>query len=113
MSSIAERLRAARSIEINVGDLTFTGTRATPEEFSRYAAQATTDSQICRIHIDGWEGVKESDLIEGGKDTTVKFNRDDFSEVIAEKPEWYRPIVAEIIKDAQDRFLRKAENEKK
>lgn len=112
MSSVAEKLRAARRIEIVIEHMTFLGTRATPEEFSRYVTQATTDSQVCRIHIDGWKDVKESDLIEGGSDDALKFNRDDFSEAISEKPDWYRPIVAEILKDAQERFTKKAENEK-
>ena len=111
--SIADKLRAARRIEIKVGDITFTGTRATPEQFSRYATQASTDAEVCRVHIDGWSGVKESDLIEGGSKEAIKFNRDDFSEAIADKPEWYRPIVADILKDAQERFTKRAENEKK
>lgn len=113
MSSVADKLRAARRIEIKVGDLTFTGTRATPEQFSRYATQASTDAEVCRVHIDGWENVKESDLIEGGGKDQIKFNRDDFSEAIADKPEWYRPIVAKILEDAQERFTKRAENEKK
>lgn len=110
--SIADKLRAARRIKIKVGDITFTGTRATPEQFSRYATQASTDAEVCRVHIDGWENVKECDLIEGGSKDMIKFNREDFSEAIADKPEWYRPIVAEILKDAQERFQKKAENEK-
>ena len=113
MSGLAEKMRAARRIEVKVGDATFFGTRATPEEFSRYATQEITDSEACRRHIDGWDGVKESDLVEGGSDDLIKFNKDDFSEAISEKPEWYKPIVAKILEDAQERFLHRAENEKK
>lgn len=111
--SLADKLRSARKIEIKVGDATFFGTRATPEQFSRYATQAATDAEVCRVHIDGWSGVKESDLIDGGTDEAIKFNREDFSEVIGEKPDWYKPIVAEILKDAQERFMARQENEKK
>ncbi len=113
MSSLADKLRAARRIEIKVGDLTFSGTRATPEQFSRYATNSATDAEVCRLHIDDWSGVKESDLIDGGSKEAIKFNREDFSEAIADKPEWYKPIVAEILKDAQERFSKRAENEKK
>jgi hypothetical protein len=112
MSSVAEKLRSARRIEIKIGDITFTGVRATPEQYSRYSNLAMTDAEVCRSHIDGIEGAKESDLIEGGAKTPWKFNREDFSEVIAEKPEWYKPLVSGVIKDAQERFLKKAENEK-
>lgn len=111
--SIADKLRAARRIEIKIDDKTFLGTRATPEQFSRYATQASTDAEVCRVHIDDWSGVKECDLIEGGSKEAVKFNRDDFFEVIGEKPDWYKPIVAEILKDAQERFAARKDNEKK
>lgn len=113
MSSIADKLRAARRIEIKVDDKTFFGTRATPEQFSRYATQASTDAEVCRIHVTDWDGIKECDLIEGGSKEVIKFDRDAFFEVIGEKPDWYKPIVAEILKDAQARFVARTENEKK
>lgn len=113
MSALADKLRAARRIEIKIDDKTFFGTRATPEQFSRYATQASTDAEVCRVHIDDWAGVKECDLIDGGSKEVVKFNRDDFFEAIGEKPDWYKPIVAEILKDAQERFATRAANEKK
>ena len=111
--SLADKLRANRRITVKVGDATFTGTRATPEQFSRYATQASTDAEVCRVHITGWEGVKESDLLEGGSDELIEFDRDDFSEAIGEKPEWYKQIVAEILKDATERFTQRQDNEKK
>lgn len=113
MSSLADKLRAARRIEVKVGELTFSGSRATPEQFSRYANLSVTDSEVCRIHIDDWKGVKESDVIEGGSKDVLKFDRDLFSEIISEKVEWYKPIVAEILKDAQERFAARISNEKK
>lgn len=112
MSAIAEKLRSARRIDIKIGEITFTGSRVTPEQYSRYSNASMTDADVCRLHIDGVEGAKESDLIEGGAKTPWKFNREDFSEVIAEKPEWYKPLVVELIKHAQERYLQKAENEK-
>ncbi len=113
MSSLADKLRAARRIEIKVGDLTFSGTRATPEQFSRYATNSATDAEVCRLHIDDWSGVKESDIIDGGSKESLKFDRELFAELIGEKPDWYRPIVAEILKSAQERFTERAKNEKK
>ena len=113
MSALADKLRAARRIEVKIGEISFFGTRATPEQFSRYANLSTTDSDVCRVHIEDWKGVKESDLIEGGSKDLVKFDRDTFSEAIAEKVEWYKPIVAEILKDAQERFQARISNEKK
>ena len=112
MSSIAEKLRAARRFEIKVGDITFFGTRATPEQLIKYASKAITDAEVCRFHIDNWKGAKECDLIEGGSKEPVKFDSDDFSEVIGEKPEWYNAIAAEILKNAQETYRKKNENEK-
>jgi hypothetical protein len=111
--SVADKLRAARRIEIKVGDITFFGTRATPEQFSRYATQQSTDADVCRAHIDDWAGVKECDLIDGGSKEALKFNRDDFSEAIGDKVDWYKAIVAEILKSAQERFTERTKNEKK
>ena len=112
MSSIAEKLRAARRIEIKIGEITFTGTRVTPEQYSIYMHNSFSDAEVCRRHIEMVEGAKESDLFEGAPKTPWKFNKDDFSEALAEKPDWYKPIVKKLIEDASEKYLQKAENEK-
>jgi len=112
MSSVAERLKKERRSEIKIGEITFSGSRLTPEQYSRYSAQQLTDADVCRVHIDGVEGAKESDVIEGGAKTPWKYNREDFSEIIGEKPDWYKQLVEALIKDAKEKLLRKAENEK-
>jgi hypothetical protein len=113
MSSLADKLRAARRVEIKVGEATFFGSRATPEQFSRYASQSSTDAEVCRVHIDDWAGVKESDIIDGGSKDVIKFDRELFGEIIGENPGWYKPIVAELLKDAQERFVKRQDNQKK
>lgn len=113
MSSLADKLRAARRIEVKIGDVTFFGMRATEEQYGRYVREKFSDADVCRAHIDGWEGVKESDIDpDGGKDL-VKFNRDDFSEAIADNSVWAHEIVTQIIKVVTDRFTESAANKKK
>jgi hypothetical protein len=112
MSSVAEKLREARKIEIKIGEITFTGTRATPEQYSRYFNASCTDAEVCRSHITGWDGVKESDLIDGGKKELKPYNREDFFEAIGEKPDWYKPLAEGIIKNAKEYFENKAKVEK-
>lgn len=113
MSTLADKIRAARQIEIKVGGITFTGRRATNEEFSDYYRNDVSLAEVARRHINGWAGVKESDLIPGGSDDGVKFERDLFNEVIADQQDWWMPIYQEIIRDAIERAEQKAESKKK
>lgn len=115
MSSLADKLRAARRIDIKVGKATFTGTRATLEQALTYHNRVgvITDAEICRRHIDGWSGVKASDIIEGAPNTEIDFDRDTFAEIIGEKMEWWSEISRVIVADAIQRLAEKSENKKK
>lgn len=114
MSLVSKKLREARRVEIKIGEITFFGHRVTPDQFDRYRSNSTpiTDGDICRLHIDGADGIKESDCIDGGAKTPWKFNSDDFAEIIVEKPEWYKTLAAELLKDAREKHEARAENKK-
>lgn len=113
MSELVKLLRKKREIEVKVGNAIFNGTRVSPENFQRYVGNGVTDAQICRIHISGWKGVKGSDIVEGGSKEEIPFDREDFDEVIGEKPEWYSPIVKELCDHARKRYEERVESEKK
>ncbi len=110
--SLAERIRESRKITIEVGNIKFFGTRATAEQFSAYSINSTLDAQVARNHVTGWEGVKESDLIEGGSKEIVPFKRADFDEVIGDRPDWAGEIAKAVLSDAIDRINKRAENAK-
>ena len=108
-----EKIRKARILEVKVGAVTFTGTRATLEQALLYNDGKFSDAEVCRRHINGWSGVKESDLIEGGSDVEVDFSRALFDEVIGEKAEWWPEIAPVIIEDALSRLTKRSANTKK
>ncbi len=115
MSALADKIRAARKIEITVGKAKFFATRATLEQAMMYNNRMgeISDADICRKHVTGWDNVTEADVIPGGSDKKIDFDFDTFSEVIGEMPEWWGPISREIVADAIDKLSAKASNKKK
>jgi len=115
MSELADKVRAARKLEIKVGKTTFSGTRATVELALMYNKNSgtITDAEICRRHINDWSGVKAADVVPGAPDKEISFDRDLFNEVIGEKAEWFSAIASEIIKDSIGRLTEIAESKKK
>ena len=111
--SLADKIRESRKITVTIGDLKFTGRRATAEEFARYMQAQTLDAEVSRYHITGWDGVKESDLIDGGKADLVPFNKELFYEIIGDKPEWFGVIAKAVLEDSMRRITERIENEKK
>ncbi len=111
--SLADRIREQRKIIVTVGDLKFYGRRGTSEEFAKYSMDRTMDAEVARLHITGWEGVKESDLVDGGTKELIPFDRETFCEVIGDRLEWTAAIVKAVLGDAIKRITDRAANEKK
>lgn len=111
--SIAEKLAEQKKIVITIDKVTFNARRATVEEFARYATEQVSDAEVARLHVTGWDGVKESDLLDEGSDVAVKFDRFDFNAAIGDKPEWYSVIARQVMDHAIATLSKKAENEKK
>lgn len=110
--SLADKIREQRKISVTVGDVTFTGTRATSEEFAKYSINQVMDAEVSRAHITGWSGVKESDLIDGGGKTELPFSKSDFDLVIGDKPDWYGAIAKAVLTDAIDRITKRVDSAK-
>lgn len=111
--SIAQKLADQKKLTIVVGDVTFNARRATVEEFARYATERVNDAEVARIHITGWDGVKESDLLDDGGKDAVPYDRALFEQAIGDKPDWYSVIAAQVMDHAIKYLKSKAENEKK
>lgn len=111
--SLAEKIREQRKITVKVGHITFTGVRATTEEYSKYATMQMMDAEVARRHITDGTGLKESDFIDGGEKTEIAFNKSDFDLVVGDKPEWYGLIAKAVLTDAINRINERVENEKK
>lgn len=111
--TLGERIKEARQIEIKVGEITFLARRATYEEYLTYIINKTTDPAISRIHVRGWAGVKEKDLIEGGSDEQVPFDKAIFDDVIGDHQEWWTFIADRVNNQALESATEKADSKKK
>lgn len=117
--TLADKIKESRQIEVKVGDITFTARRATSEEMFAYyatnpdAPNGVSFAEICRKHVTGWTGVKESDLIDGGAADSVPFDKSVFDDVIGDNQEWWTYIATEVLRTAQERITKQAESKKK
>ncbi len=113
MSTLSDKIKAARKIRIEYDGKVFTGNRATVEQALSYGANRRTDADLCRMHIDGWEGVKESDILAGGSDDIIPFDKEVFDMVIGDHQEWWSVIASKLLEDAYTRVEERKNNEKK
>ena len=111
--TLGEKIKEARQVEIKVGEITFIARRATFEELLAYANKQITDPEISRLHIVGWFGVKESDLLEGGTDEQVLFDKALFDDVIGDHQEWWLFIANGVTSKAMESITEKADSKKK
>ena len=111
--SIAQKLADQKKLTIAVEGVTFSARRATVEEFARYAMDRVSDAEVARIHVTGWDGVKESDLLDDGGKDAVPYDRALFEQAIGDKPDWYAEIAKQVMDHAIKYLKSKAENEKK
>ena len=111
MSTLLERFRDSKRFDVTVDGATFKGRRASLEEIQVNASMS--NAEACRRCIDGWEGVKESDIVPDGSGDLVDFDKELFDEVIAFKVDWCTEIVKSILLEATEHNERKEANAKK
>lgn len=95
MSSLVNKMKEARKVEITIGEMKFIGRRPTLEEFGRLYNDNSNSYEIAYKFITGWDNVKESDLFPEGTGELVQFSPEVFREFICDAPS-----VAESIRDA-------------
>lgn len=106
MTSLIERIKQSRRFRAEHDGIAFVGTLPTREQFFLFGRDGLTDAELARKVVDGWEGMTEAHLIEGGSDEQVPFDKAIFDEVIGDKQEWWRAIadvVIERFNDASDK----------
>ena len=82
MSTLADRIREQRRVEIKIDDITLFASRATDAQAIGYVQNATADLDVIAKHITGWAGIKERDVIEGGDEKLIDFDHEVFMLVI-------------------------------
>ncbi len=113
MSTLADRIREQRKVEVKIGGITLFATVSDDSDIIKYMREGTDDQEVIKAHVYGWAGVKESDLIEGGSDDVVEFDREVFELSIKNKVDWWSPSIEEIFTKPWKRLERKLELKKK
>ncbi len=111
-ASLIEKIRQSRGFQAEVGEIVFIGTLPSKERFFLMGRDSITDAELARNTVEDWRGVKESDLIEGGSDELVPFDKALFAEIIGDRPEWWRAITDVAIKRLGDQSNKKEAAEK-
>ena len=108
-----DKINKARELVIKVDGFEFSGAYATLEQALIYEQEQTSRPEICRNHITGWSGVKESDVVDDGKKENIDFDPRIFAYAIGNRPDWWNPIAQEVVKKSVDRALALQDNKKK
>lgn len=106
---LIDKIRAARQQTLEVDGLRFTVRRPTDLETLQWAGDGLEQGEILRRFVLGWEGVKESDLINGGTPKPVAFDSALFMEWVADRPHMWAPLIEAITAGYRD-HLRKQED---
>lgn len=111
--SLADKIAESRKLTAEVGDIKLYFRRATVEEYVKYCDTGITNAEVARYHITGWDGVKESDIVDGGSNEKIPFDKKIFCDIIGDRPEWYSAIILNIADYAKKRIQEMSANEKK
>ncbi|MBP7953535.1 MAG: hypothetical protein KAZ14_00030 [Nitrosomonas sp.] len=113
MGTLADRIREQRKVEVKIGDITLFATVSDDSDIIKYMREGTDDQEVIKSHVYGWSGVKERDLIDGGSDDIVAFDKEVFDLSIKNKIDWWAPSIEEIFTKPWKRLENKLELKKK
>ena len=98
MASVADKIRRSREFEREINGWKLRLRRPTDWEAQKLFNQDQADAlEVATGFVIGWKGVKESDIVNAGGSDEVAFDEDLWSEVIADRPELWRPISQAIV----------------
>ena len=96
MSALIDKLRKSRQTDITSGGYVFTVRR--PTELEWFEMRGTKiDTRRLLAYVDGWSGVKEADIINGGDPHPVEFDQALFVAWVEDKPDIMGDVVKAIM----------------
>lgn len=95
--ALIERIRKARQIAVKVGEITLTCRRPTDLEMLEMRIEKVTQGDILKRFVEGWDGIKELDLVPGGTGVKVEFSRELFAEWVSDHPESWAIITDAVV----------------
>ena len=102
MSKLAEKMRKAREVRIEVREHVFIALRPTDLDMLEFR-DGITPRTLLRF-VTGWEKVRELDLLPGGDPHPLAFDAAVCAEWLADRPDLLRPL-AEAIMDGYARHV--------
>lgn len=111
MSTLAEKLRAAREHRVETGGHTFIYRRPTPVEWAADIRALGGDRAILKAIV-GWESVTEHDLLGNEVAVPIKFDSDTAAEWLSDRIDLLNDIAADMIEKVNAHAQTIADNRK-
>jgi hypothetical protein len=99
--TLIEKIRKARETLIYEGGFGFMIRRPTDLEIIQMRGQSIRESDVMRLFVVDWRDVTEADLIPGGSPVRVPFDSELFMEWVADRPQFWAPIVNAVMASYQ------------
>ena len=98
MSSLIEKMRKARETRLAIAGVNLTIRRPTDLESTELRFSGTREAVkgISRFVVD-WDGMREIDLVPGGEDKPVAFDRELFELWLEDQPEAWEILVNGVL----------------
>lgn len=94
---LIQKIRKGRQVHVKFGDYTLICRRPTDMEMMEMRGGRMTQRQLIKSFVEGWEGVKECDVVPGGGGDLVTFTPELFSEWIEDRPHIWKPISKAVV----------------
>lgn len=92
MSTLLERLRAARESWVSTGEGSFEVLLRRPTELQLARWRQQPGDFVLRQCLVGWRGITEADLVPGGEGKTPAFDADTCAEYLEDRPDAYAKV---------------------
>lgn len=96
-ANLIERIKKARQTTVKVGEIIIICRRPTPLERAEMTGGKIMMREVLTKFVDGWENVKEVDLVPGGTGEAVPFSAELFSEWVSDHPESWGVISDAVV----------------
>jgi len=105
MSVLAEKLRKARTLKVEVDGLVFYVLRPTPLEFNEKLRSNDSARGMLALVI-GWEGVSELSMFGGGTPHPLPFDPAACAEWLSDRPDLFKAVSNAVVEGYEAYLLR-------
>lgn len=108
--SLADKIRKAREVKVEIDDFTFTVRR--PSDLEMIELQKQSAARAILDFVIGWDGVSELSMFDGGSPHPLPFDKAACSVWLEDRLDILSKIVAAVFKSYEDHALKIAETVK-